>query len=198
MTNGFAQAMAKSKYGLMTRMSVGDNFFTPSWAKRDLELLRDARPLKSGHSVKVVEYAGLDGNQIRTMRNSWGGIGNPTSGNTIWSDDGYLKYIYVTQAPYVTEAHLVIFGEVKFKHIFNVNISYGQKSDEVTALQRVLVQMGFLTMPAGVAMGYYGNLTAKAVLDFQKAKNVAPVAVLEQLAGRNVGPSTRLALNNNQ
>jgi len=55
------------------------------------------------------------------------------------------------------------------------------------ALQIYLVQNGYLTMPFGVDMGYFGGLTRKAVMNFQKAIGLPAV-------GR-VGPLTRGFLN---
>ncbi len=193
---GFATALQKSKYGLITRMDAGTNFFRPSWSKVDLELLRDPNPISSGHAVKVVETHGLDNKQIRLLRNTWGDKDNPTTDSgLVWSDDGNIRYEYDTQAPYVTEAYVVFAEPMIFKHTFSTPIIYGQTSPEVTALQRVLVGLGFLTMPVGVSFGYYGNLTAQAVLTFQRANNVAPEAQLAALAGKRVGLLTISALN---
>jgi hypothetical protein len=187
---GFATALNSSSYGLMTRMSVGSNFYTPSWLKKDLELLRAPQPVTDGHSCKVVELQGLDNKQIRKIRNSWGGVGNPTdTDGTIWCGDGDIKYAYETQQPYITEAYVPLFAHFTFRHTFSLPIEYGQTSAEVTALQRVLVGLGFLTMPAGISFGYYGSLTANAVLAFQHSKGITTGD------GKNAGPATRAALN---
>ena len=193
---GFATTLQKSKYGLLTRMAVGDNFYRPSWKKSDLELLKAPSQVTGGHAIKVTGHTGLGNDQLRTLRNTWGGIGNPTTDDgTIWCDDGDIKYMYSTQQPYVTEAYIVFAEPMVFKHTFSTPILYGQTSPEVTALQRVLVGLGFLTMPQGVSFGYYGNLTAQAVLAFQRVNNVASEAELVVLAGKRVGLLTISALN---
>lgn len=188
----FAIALQRSQYGLMTRMSVGDNFYRPSWRKSDLEPLKAPNPITGGHSIKVIGHQGLDINQIRTMRNTWGDKNNPTvtGSSNIWSDDGDLKYEYKTQQPYVTEAYIVFTEPVKFSHQFKIPIHKGDNSPEVTALQRVLIQLGFLTMPQGVAYGFYGNLTVQAVKKFQQSKGITSGD------GTVVGPLTIHALNN--
>jgi Putative peptidoglycan binding domain len=193
---GFATSLARSKYGLITRMAVGDNFYRPSWSKDDLELLKAPTTVTGGHSIKVTGYKGLDANQIRLMRNTWGDKRNPTTDDgRVWCDDGNIKYKFITQEPYVTEAYIVFAEPVMFKHTFNTDILFGQTSAEVVALQRTLVQLGLLIMPKGVAMGYYGDLTAKAVLEFQRKYKVAPPEVIESLAGKRVGQLTRNKLN---
>lgn len=190
---GFMTALSNSKYGLLTRTATGDNWYRPSWRKSDLELLRVPSPITGGHSVKVVYAKGLDPKQLRRNRNTWGDKDNPTiaPGLEIWSDDGDIMYEYDTQAPYVTEAYVVYAGEpIVFKHKFTSVISFGQSSPEVTALQRVLVQLGYLKMPVGVPFGYYGNLTKQAVLAFQIASNIVP-----NNGGQSVGQRTIGALN---
>ncbi len=69
-------------------------------------------------------------------------------------------------------------------HVFNVFIGYGQKGAEVTALQKRLIALGFLS---GDATGYFGKLTEAAVKQFQIAHGIR--------AAGYVGPGTRAALN---
>jgi len=202
---GIATALAASKYGLITMMEVGDNFYADAnhnitWDKSRLQMLNAPIPVTGGHSIKILESHGLDENQIRHLRNSWGGIGNPTTAaGDIWCEDGNIDYVYKTQQPYVREAFIISkLDGVTFKHKFVLPIKQGDSSPEVTALQRVLVQAGFLVMPKGVAYGYYGSVTAAAVLKFQKQYMVATTAVLDSLKGSTVGPATRIALNTSQ
>jgi hypothetical protein len=57
---------------------------------------------------------------------------------------------------------------------FTVNLTVGSKGADVSALQSWLVSKGFLTMPAGVAMGYFGNLTKSAVAAWQASAGISP------------------------
>ena len=68
-----------------------------------------------------------------------------------------------------------------------------QKKD-VMALQDILRYEGFYPMNTA-STGYYGAITAKAVLAWQTKHNVASQAELSALAGKRVGPATRKALN---
>ncbi len=59
---------------------------------------------------------------------------------------------------------------------FTMNLTVGSTGSEVVALQQVLVAGGYLTMPAGVAMGTFGPLTKAAVAAWQAANGVTPAA----------------------
>src|SRR3989338_8131770 len=73
-------------------------------------------------------------------------------------------------------------------YAFNTDLTLGSKGADVTALQQILVSKGYLTMPAGVAMGYFGTLTQSAVSKYQAAAGISPTAGY-------FGPKTRLAFN---
>lgn len=98
----------------------------------------------------------------------------------------------------VWEAWTMVFNpnppEADFKHHFSQELHYGDKSDEVVALQKALQIDGVFpsTVPT---TGYYGTITRRAVLDFQIKYQVAPLAELYSLAGKLVGVKTRAQLN---
>jgi len=71
---------------------------------------------------------------------------------------------------------------------FDDNLTIGSTGAEVTALQTFLVGGGYLTMPAGVNMGYFGALTQAALAKYQVAKGITP-------AVGYFGPITRAAVN---
>jgi hypothetical protein len=58
-------------------------------------------------------------------------------------------------------------GGSMMSHTFSTDLTIGSTGSDVTALQTQLVQAGFLTMPAGTAMGYFGSLTAAGVQSWQ-------------------------------
>lgn len=78
---------------------------------------------------------------------------------------------------------------------FNVNVSiiYGMRNALVNQLQKALVKIGYLD--AKYVTGYYGSITAAAVLKFQLGYNVDVIATLKQLAGKRCGPKTLTVLN---
>src|SRR3989344_3798668 len=73
-------------------------------------------------------------------------------------------------------------------YTYTRDLTVGPTGADVTALQQSLVAKGHLTMPAGVAYGYFGNLTRAAVSAWQAANGISPTAGY-------VGPKSRAALN---
>jgi hypothetical protein len=61
-------------------------------------------------------------------------------------------------------------------YTFTRDLTIGSRGADVTALQQALVSNGFLTMPAGASMGYFGNLTKMAVAKWQASAMVSPAA----------------------
>lgn len=82
----------------------------------------------------------------------------------------------------------------KIVHRFVRDIPFGENSDEVVVLQKCLQSEGFFPLNIE-ATGFYGSVTADAVLGFQKKYAVASPGALDRLAGKNVGEATRGALN---
>src|SRR3989344_1546662 len=71
---------------------------------------------------------------------------------------------------------------------FTSDLTIGSTGSQVTALQSWLVSKGYLTMPAGVAMGYFGGLTQSAVAKYQAEAGISPAAGY-------FGPITRAKVN---
>jgi hypothetical protein len=53
-------------------------------------------------------------------------------------------------------------------------ITTGSIGNDVALLQTVLIEQGFLTMPTGVDLGYFGPLTRTALSQFQQANGIYP------------------------
>jgi hypothetical protein len=70
---------------------------------------------------------------------------------------------------------------------FTRDLTVGSSGSDVTALQQILVSKGYLTMPVGVAYGYFGSLTKSAVARWQAAVGISPTAGY-------FGPKSRAAL----
>lgn len=74
---------------------------------------------------------------------------------------------------------------------FNVNLAFKQQGVDIQNLQRVLQKLGFF--PIGTAItGYYGPVTASAILQFRVQYGVSSA---NDPFGHSVGPLTRSALN---
>ncbi len=57
---------------------------------------------------------------------------------------------------------------------FSRSLTIGSTGADVVALQGFLVEKGFLVMPAGTAMGYFGNLTKAALGAYQASVGITP------------------------
>lgn len=109
-------------------------------------------------------------------------IGEPAgTWANMYPDNGYMGAI--DPAPYLD------------KHIFNIDINYGDVSDEVKALQDALIRNGFMFPVASADYGTYGPRTAAAVKLVQSYFKVASAVVLWWNGGKYIGPATRTALN---
>ena len=70
--------------------------------------------------------------------------------------------------------------------IFIRPLSLGLKGADVAALQTILEQKGFLSLPSGATKGYFGTLTRHAVSDYQKKIGLPSIGIF--------GPMTRAKL----
>ena len=197
---GIRQAIAK--YGAVSLlMQISNAFWTDkngnvTYAQAAIDPVRapaSQADIISGHELTGNEFdASLDG-----FINSWGAT---------WAKGGSSDYLFNEWENYIVEA--VAIAEIppatlalvqglpaagEFKHNFTTTISYGSSGDEVRALQIALAIDGDFGYPE--ITGFYGTITQQAVLAFQKKYNVAPLAELQSLNGRSVGPLTQAALN---
>ena len=88
----------------------------------------------------------------------------------------------------VSVTSVIVSGKNVSQYNFTKDLTFGATGADVTALQQTLVSEGYLTMPAGVAYGYFGKLTQTALIKYQKAKGISPAAGY-------FGPITRKAIN---
>ena len=140
------------------------------------------------HWLYVGKAKMIDGKKYIGFINSWGqqvGINGWQ-----WVGESYMGNI--------KEGWTLVFKVPEpvqsFYHKFIVDIKFGTESDEVTALQRALQIDG--TFPKGIKpTRYFGDITRRAVLDFQIKYQIAPLSELYGLNGKSVGPKTRAKLN---
>lgn len=137
-----------------------------------------------GHFVYVGKARLIEGKKYLGIKNSWGNKCGVNGWQWIGEDFFSSGNIIECRTLYV---------KPKFEHYFGVNLTHGMNNAEVKALQQGLKEEGSFTYPS--ITGYYGNVTAQAVLDFQKKYAIAPLPELIQLGGKQVGPKTRAKLN---
>lgn len=71
---------------------------------------------------------------------------------------------------------------------FNRNLTVGYSGEDVIELQTKLEYLGYLKIPQGTSKGFFGQLTRKALAEYQKANGIVP-------AVGYFGPITRQILN---
>ena len=158
----------------------GKNMYIPSWKAKDiLPLSPDKYPMDSGHFVVGIGY---DKDYIY-FRNSWGNEWG-LNGDGYFGED-YVKYINAIGTA-------VDKDKIDWSHTFTHIMTYGEKSNEVVYLQRYLKALGLFNQEP---TAYYGDITAKAVYDFQIGNKVAPLDELDALKGKRVGLKTIARLN---
>lgn len=63
---------------------------------------------------------------------------------------------------------------IKLASDFPRNLSLGASGEDVVALQTIIEQKGFLTIPTGVEKGFFGTLTRTAVAKYQAVNGIFP------------------------
>lgn len=155
--------------------------------------IRGAKTLR--HSVTAVDYVLYQGKKYLVIEDSWGKFGK-FAGQRLISEEFYKARNFFACYPMTfktwSDSIEEMEDELSYRgEPFNKNLKFGDKSDEVKRLQDVLKI--FSTFPKNVdSTGYYGAITARAVLDFQTTNGVPDSVEYE---GKYFGPKTRKALN---
>jgi hypothetical protein len=160
------------------------------------------------HSTAAVDFTLYDGEKALIIEESWGQT-STFDGQRILKESFFKTRNWFAAYPinfkfdegkaadapiYTFKKNLYFIAWDDAKNApMSASKNESQKAD-VTALQDILKYEGLF--PSNVSStGYYGALTAKAVLAFQKKYEVATDAELDELAGRSVGPKTVAKLN---
>jgi hypothetical protein len=191
---GLKQAIIEGK-GCALLVQVGKEWYTDkrgnsTWDKKKILPLRAPKEVISGHEIYLTGY---EGDRFYFM-NSW---------SEDWGDNGVGYFDWYEYKNHIIEGITIVdipdhlIEEVKklpasFNHQFKLNLEYGDTHDEVKWLQRALKILGVYNYSV---TGYYGDITAKAVLDFQKRYKVTTIWENITYKGRYFGPKTRAEIN---
>lgn len=155
------------------------------------------------HWMYVGKAFKKNGKKYLGVLQSWG----PSVGDRGWQ---YLSEDYIKATAYnpsfgfergvVWEAWTQVHNtnvQTAFTYTFNKDIAYGQRGEEVRALQMILQRdgsfpEGFDLTPAAYPVAYYGTMTAQSVLRFRMKHNIDTST---DIRGHNAGPRTRAKLN---
>ena len=141
------------------------------------------------HSVAVVDYFLVDGKKYLLIEDSahFGGFTRH-----LISEEFFRARNWFLRYPMSFQFDCEIID--KPKHKFTSILKFGETGEDIKALQDILKYEGLFPLNTD-STGYYGAITAKAVLDFQIKYNVADPLELNQLVGRQAGKKTIAKLN---
>lgn len=183
-------------HGAMLLMSIGNEWWVPSWNEKDVVPLRDPKSPVGGHEVYLYGYEDVGGRTKFYIFNSWSVDWGAKGMAWFWHDE-YVSHLqeaitFVDMPTQITEDLKDLPEEQAFEHTFLKDMKYGQTSTEVKKLQAALKIDGVYDGPI---TGYYGLLTAAGVLAFWKKYNLTNWLENTTLKGKSVGPKTRKHLN---
>lgn len=157
-----ARAITESKAGIICRFAVGKEWWTPSWAPEDINPLKPPVSVISGHAIVMskFDYTALTD---QVLANTWG---------ILWCKKGTADVIWDNYR--TTEAWVVT-----AKSFFLKDLKLGMTDPDVKLLQQFLNSHGFPVAQSGAGSPgketeYFGGLTQKALIAFQKANNIQP------------------------
>lgn len=147
-----------------------------------------------GHLVAAVDYTLYKGKKAIIFDNSWGEAWG-------WGGQGFIKEgnhygvrDYCTYLKDLSNNWRDGVEVVKPKFVFHKNLELGMRNNDVIALQNAL--KFFECFPQdSESTGYYGQITARSVLKWQREYKVDGEEVLASLEGKKFGPKSRAAMN---
>lgn len=179
-------AAAIEKWGVVMIHIAADRV---SWSVDYPQLGSKNRGIR--HSIAGVDAFTLDKVQYILIEDSWGKFGK-FKGQRLLSREVFNDMCNFAGA--IVSFEFDVKDALKKYPKFETVLEYGQTSSEVKRLQEALKDKGFF--PANQeATGYYGNVTAKSIYNFQVKHDVAPLVELNKLKGRRVGAKTLAKLN---
>lgn len=164
-----AAAIQNSDVGILTRYDVGNEWWTPSWQKEDINPLRAPKQVVSGHAIIASLYRFNEKKLIR-LSNTWG---------TDWCDQGEAD-TYHEDYP-MNEAWIPHFSKAPEKVVnrpslpkhqpLTRNLYLGSTGDDVMRLQRVFQIEGLANYEP---TGYFGYKTLASAIAYQKKYGITP------------------------
>lgn len=150
----------------------------------------------SCHSVAAVDFGMINGKQYIKIEDSAYSNADKAR-NALNPGDRWVSREFFEKrnffARYPVSFNFKAGGE-KPQYAFACAMKFGEKNDDIVVLQNVLKYEGLFPVDKD-STGYYGALTAKAVIAFQKKYKIATDAEIESIGGKAIGPKTLAKLN---
>ena len=147
------------------------------------------------HSVAAVDFTLFNGKKALVIDESWG-LGATIDGQRVITED-FFKARNWFAGHFLNFAFETTPSPTKPTYTFSKTLRFTTElstDQDVVALQNILKYEGLF--PANTdSSGYYGAITAKAVLAFQMKYQVASNEELQTIGGKIVGPKTIKKLN---
>ena len=189
--DALASIIERTKKGI----AIACWFNSGDWASGEVITRKDGA---YGHLVAVVDYCLRGGKKALVFDNSWdyrwgfNGQGVLVEGKHEGVKD-YCVYLEDLHNNWRDDPKQDV---EKPKFVFEKDLGYGMRNTDVIILQKALRYFEFFPINQETT-GYYGTITAKGVLGWQKKYEVLPdrIPVLEELAGKHFGPKSRIKMN---
>ncbi len=170
-------------------------FDYPEWTEHPKVLTQNLdlyAPATARHSVCAVDFTLVNGKKCLIIEDSWGTAYGMAGQRVI--DEDFFKarnwYAgYLVNFRFEEQAQ-----PEKPRYTFTKVLEFGQTNNDIKALQDILKYEGLFPVNTS-STGYFGSVTAKAVLQWQIKHAVAALEELNQLQGRRVGSKTIEKLN---
>lgn len=179
------------RYGMVsTLFQIGEELWVPSWAAKDTVPLRTPKVVVSGHQMGQKGWVSA---ALNSLRNEWSDAW-ARMGETDFDWNKWKLFISeqwaIAQIPKDTASFLAdLPAPTDFHYQWDHTMVRGDYSQDVKMAQVALMILGYMEPVAPEDFGHYGPKTSKAVLKYQSAKRILPVAP------DSIGPKTRAALN---
>ena len=146
------------------------------------------------HSVTAVDFCLVNGKKTLIIDDSWGSQYGIAGQREIDEDFFKVRNFFAAYPVNFVFDDQSQPSTPKPKYTFTKVLTFGMSNKDVSALQDILKYEGFFPLNSS-STGYYGAITAKGVLAWQKKYAIASDDELNSLAGRRVGEKTIEKLN---
>jgi len=155
--------------------------------------LRENSKLSVHHSVTAVDACLYKGKEALIIEDSWGRRYGLDGRRVITREFFEDRNTFAAYPINLKNVEVETRNRPKYRFSKN-SLKLHDNNLHVRELQRILRHEGLF--PANIDLtGYYGSITARGVLQWQKKHNVAKTKELDELQGRLVGPKTLKKLN---
>ena len=175
---------------------MGVKFGPKEWGRQEPKILGSHAPY--GHGITALPQGAFNykGKKTILIQDSWG-INSGWNGRRFVSEDWFKANRIIGALAFKKLSNVWRSKEKKEekpKHTFEKDLVFGMKNEDVVVLQKCLKYLELFPINTE-STGFYFNITAKAVYDFQVKYQVASKEELDSLQGKRVGEKTRGKLN---